>query len=72
MNAKITTQMEIKFWDLVINLLSESEWIRGVVRNTARLLPGNQLVQAAKIGLMAALFGLVSGMILFTLFMTRI
>jgi hypothetical protein len=61
MNAKLYNQVEIAFWDLVIYALSESRFVRRLVRSVYRFLPG-KTVQTA---LYAAAVGLLSGFIVY-------
>jgi hypothetical protein len=61
MNAKLYNQVEIAFWDLVIYALSESPFVRTLVRRVYRFLPGKN----AQTVLIAAGIGLLSGFIFY-------
>jgi hypothetical protein len=61
MNAKLYNQMEIAFWDLVIYALTESSFVRAMVRILYRFIPGKTLQTV----LFAAAVGLLSGFIFY-------
>jgi hypothetical protein len=61
MNAKLYNQMEIAFWDLVIYALTESRFVRAMVRILYRFIPGKTLQTV----LFAAAVGLLSGFIFY-------
>jgi hypothetical protein len=61
MNAKLYNQMEIAFWDLVIYALTESRFVRTMVRILYRFIPGKTLQTV----MFAAAVGLLSGFIFY-------
>lgn len=61
MNAKLYNQMEIAFWDFVIFALSESRFIRGLMRRCYQILPGKSM----QIAFLTAVFGFFSGFFLY-------
>jgi hypothetical protein len=61
MNAKLYNQVEIAFWDIVIFALTESRFVRSLVRMVFRIMPGKTIQTA----FFAAAVGLLSGFILY-------
>lgn len=67
MNAKLYNQMEIAFWDFVIYTLSESKWVRNLVRVAHRFFSKCDLSRTVGEACIAALVGLFSGVLLYLL-----
>lgn len=61
MNAKLYNQVEIAFWDFIIHALTESRFVRTLVRTFYHFLPGKTLQTA----MFAAVVGLLSGFMLY-------
>jgi hypothetical protein len=65
MNARLTTRMEIAFWDLWIHMLTESVWFRNAVRQLYRLLPYPSLRQSLRVFSSLAAVGFARGILLY-------
>ncbi len=67
MNAKLYTQVEMAFWDFFIYTLSESKFVRSLIRTTAQFMSKWSLALALIAIVSTAFIGLFSGMIIYCL-----
>jgi hypothetical protein len=65
MNAKLTSRMEIAFWDLFIYNLSEKEWMRRLVRLGYRCMPAKTVSDSIKMLAVVAASGFASGILFY-------
>jgi hypothetical protein len=64
MNASIYKRVEMKFWELTIQTLSENQQVRQVVRNAYQATHSGELRRVMGILIASAFAGLASGAVL--------
>ena len=67
MVAKIIKTIELKFWDVLIPLLSNSDWLRMVVNKITAFSKNEKLLRKIVIVLLIAIAGFASGFLFFSL-----
>jgi hypothetical protein len=64
MNAHFYKRIEIAFWDLAIQALSENNQVRSIVRTTYRIASHKDLKRVTGVLAATAMAGLLSGFLL--------
>jgi hypothetical protein len=67
MNATITQKIELRFWDVMLPLLTKSSFVRKVVRNAVTFYHNEQLVRRVAFTAMVACAGFAFGILIFTI-----
>jgi hypothetical protein len=70
MNATFLQRIELRFWDIFLPMLSESQLLRKTVKTVVTLYQNEHLKKELALGLMIACAGFASGIFIYTL--TRI
>lgn len=65
--SQITKHIELKFWDIVIPLLSNSTWLRGTMNKLSELYHDENIVKNAATGVIIAFAGFAFGFLVFSL-----
>jgi hypothetical protein len=66
MIASISQKMELKFWDMVIVMLTGSQVVRSVVAAVMRIYQNKALTRKIAIGVVIACAGFATGILAFT------
>ena len=66
MIASISQKMELKFWDMVIVMLTGSRFVRTVVAAVVQIVQNKALTRKIAIGLVIACGGFATGILAFT------
>lgn len=61
MNSSFYNKIELLFWDLAINLLTRSVWLRSLIQRAALLRRSSELRSSIFIVLFSGLFGFFVG-----------
>jgi len=67
MISQLSKKIELKFWDTVIPVLSNSAWLRSAAKSLSDLYHDEQIVRHIAIGVVIAFAGFASGFLLFSL-----
>jgi hypothetical protein len=67
MISQLSKKIELKFWDAVIPLLSNSTWLRTIAKRMSDLYHDEQIVRHIAIGLVIAFAGFACGFLIFSL-----
>jgi hypothetical protein len=67
MNATIFQKVELRFWDIFLPLLSQSQALRKAVKAVVTFYHNDHLVRQVALIAMIACAGFASGILLFTL-----
>lgn len=67
MIATFTQKIELRFWDVMIPLLTRSEWIRSVVRAVVKFYQNEKLSRNIAICFIVACGGFAAGILTYTL-----
>lgn len=67
MFAQISKKIELKFWDVIIPLLSKSTWLNKVVSKLSDLYHDEIFMKQAAIIVVIAFAGFASGFLIFSL-----
>lgn len=66
MNATFTQKIELRFWDVMLPLLTKSEFVRKVVRDVITFYHNEQLVKRVAFAAMVGCAGFAFGILVFT------
>ena len=66
MNATIFQKIELRFWDIILPLLSQSQSLRKVIKTAAVFYHNDKLIRQVALIAMIACGGFASGILLFT------
>lgn len=64
MNIPIQKRVHIAFWDFAIETLSENKPVRGVIKSSYRLAHNQDLKRIARLLMVSAAAGMMSGFVL--------
>lgn len=64
MNMPLTQRVEIYFWDVVINLLSQSPLVRSIVKNLANQKTRMEVLAGVMLVAAGGMIGLLLGVLL--------
>jgi hypothetical protein len=67
MMAELAKKMELKFWDIMIPLLSNSNWVRKIVRGTVEFYKNEKLTRKIAMLIVIACGGFASGILIFSI-----
>ncbi len=67
MISQLTKKIELKFWDAVIPVLSNSAWLRTTAKKLSDLYHDEQIVRQIALGVVIAFAGFASGFLIFSL-----
>ncbi len=67
MFAQLAKKIELKFWDVIIPLLSKSIWLNKVVSKLSDLYHDEKIMKQAAIVVVIACVGFASGFLIFSL-----
>lgn len=67
MIAAISQKIELHFWDVMIPLLTRSEWVRAVVRACVNFYQNEKLSKSIALGFIVACGGFAVGILAYTL-----
>lgn len=67
MISQLSKKIELKFWDAVIPVLSNSAWLRTAVKKMTDLYHDEQIVRQIAMGIVIAFAGFASGFLIFSL-----
>lgn len=67
MIASFSQQIELRFWDIIIPLLTRSEWVRGLVRYFANIYHNEKLTRTIALVFIIACGGFATGILAYTL-----
>jgi hypothetical protein len=67
MNATFTQKIELRFWDVMLPLLTKSNIVRKVVRDAMTFYHNEQLFQRVAFSVMVGCAGFAFGILLFTI-----
>lgn len=67
MIADLTKRIELKFWDILIPLLSNSSWLRNILHRAAFVYQDEKMTRFIAAGVIFACAGFASGFLLFSL-----
>jgi len=67
MSLSILQKIEISFWDIVIQLLTKSNFVRHIISNISQALPDAKYIPIGTLLGIVVISALISGFILFVL-----
>jgi hypothetical protein len=67
MNATLLQKIELRFWDIFLPLLSQSEFLRKTVKTAGNLYRNKQLRKQIAFAAMIACAGFASGILVYTI-----
>jgi hypothetical protein len=67
MNATLLQKIELRFWDIFLPLLSQSEFLRKTVKTVGSIYQNKQLKKQIAFGAMIACAGFASGILVYTI-----
>jgi hypothetical protein len=67
MIAQLSKRIELKFWDIVIPVLSDSTWLRNTVQKAVKVFNNKKLVKQIASLVVIACAGFASGFLIFSL-----
>jgi len=67
MIADFSKRIELKFWDILIPLLSNSSWLRNIIHKAAFIYQDEKMTRLVAAGVIFACAGFASGFLLFSL-----
>jgi len=67
MNPSFTQKIELRFWDVMLPLLTRSPFVRKVVRNVITFYHNEQMVRRVAFAAMVGCAGFACGILAFTI-----
>jgi hypothetical protein len=67
MNATFLQKIELRFWDIVLPLLSQSQILRKAIKTVVGFYHNDQLVKQVALVAMIACAGFASGILIYTI-----